>query len=106
MNPFDVLEERLLSIEKLLAELNSKSELQPEEKEDYVEAEEAAQMMHLSIDRFYTIHKKILTSSKPGRKLLFSRKEIQVFLHSKKVKPRSEAINEAEDFRVKRLQRE
>lgn len=87
MNILDTLDQRLLSIEELLSQLLTKVNPDPVIKDDWVESKEAASLLHIGIDRFYSTHKRFLSSSKPGGRLLFSRKEIQEYITSKSKRP-------------------
>lgn len=78
---FQVMESMLADIKLLLDGTNAP------EQYDMVEAEEAAQMIHLGMNRFYNTYKKILPYVKTGKKILFSRKDIEAYLISKKETP-------------------
>ena len=78
---------RLLSIEMLLADLSSKVTVGVPEEYDRVEAKEAAKMVRLGINRFYLTYKSFLPYTKMGKKVIFSRKEIESYLLSKRKTP-------------------
>ncbi|MBC7948974.1 MAG: helix-turn-helix domain-containing protein [Chitinophagaceae bacterium] len=103
INPFEVIDRRLQSIESLLADLLSKIGNQSPHEDDWVESEEAAKMLHWSVDHLYAKHRTILHSTKHGKKILFSRQEIEEYLQSKRMKPVDEEVIDVEKFRIRRL---
>ena len=91
--------DRLNSIEKVLSccysflsDLKVKNEAVTShppkpESSDLVELAEAARRTFYSVDRFYAIHRTILPSIQQGKKRLFSIKDIDTYLESKKHQP-------------------
>ena len=104
-NPFESIEIRLASIEQrqnLILDLLSKKK---ENRDcDSIDIKEVARILHLSVDTIYTkTHKKTIPHRKEGKKLLFSRKEIDNYLISNRVLTMKEEISENENFVSKRL---
>jgi hypothetical protein len=97
---FDELQLIKENQQKILGLLGS-SERKPEE--DMVESREAAAIIHLSYDRFMAIHKKYFKDLPQGKKLLFFRKELIAFLNGTLPEKVPLGVTEAEDFRVRRL---
>ena len=102
------IESRLATIESYLASLNSLISLltikSSPPKEDNIGIDEVAAILQLSRQTIYTkTHKKIIPYRKEGKKLLFSRKEIEEYLSDRKVKTIKEEFVEAEGFVAKQM---
>lgn len=86
VNPFEAIEVRLSSIEQLLQQLLSVSKPGNEKPEDdLVSLKEAAKILQLSPDRFYSIHKKHFPVRKPGKYNFFSRKELVDYINGRQI---------------------
>ncbi len=104
-NPFELFALRLASIEHHLVSLTEflKSG-QGNQQEDSINAVEAAKILHMAIATLYVkTSKKIVPHTKPGKKLIFSRKELDKYMSEKKVKTLNEEIEENEHLVFKRL---
>ena len=83
VNPFGIINERLSSIEQTLTKLLEKSNPSTTvvDDEQWMETEQAAAYIHLSVDRLYVIHKYFFNARKPGGKgLLFSKRELDQYI--------------------------
>jgi excisionase family DNA binding protein len=110
MLELQIVERRLASIESCLANLTSLTSLLAAKasapKEDTIGIDEVAAILQLSKDTIYTkTHKKTIPHRKEGKKLLFSRKEIEDYLSDRKVKTVKEEFAEAEGFVSKQMRR-
>lgn len=83
-NPFESLEQRLCNIEALLQSFVSEQTKLPED-DDILTIEQAAPLLKLSVSRLYSSKNKY-PFYKPHGRVLFSRKELEEFMKSKKHK--------------------
>ena len=73
---------RLTHIEQLLVDIKTSTKLSAEKPEDdFIRFKEAAKILHLKDDRLYAIHKKYFKARKPGKHLLFSKKELLAYIN-------------------------
>lgn len=95
---------RLNSIEYLLNSLlNSPKKLS---EHDCIDADEVASILHISKNTLYKkTCNKTIPFRKEGKKLLFSRRDIDNYLISNEVKTVQQEITEQEDFLLKKKKR-
>lgn len=102
-NPFQEISSRLLSIEKLLQEVLSKTPtseiISAEEDDDILTVTEAAKFLKKSVPAIYgLINRKQIPNKKPAKNVYFSKRELNEWL-SKGNRKTSRAIQqEASDY--------
>jgi len=102
-NPFDLIDQRLFSIEQVLQQILSATP-KPKAESDIIGITEVATMLRISLSTIYSTkhnypHKKV------GGKLLFSRKEIEELVESKRVKTKEERLADTDNAMSKRISR-
>jgi len=95
--------EKLSHLYQHLSDLVNQPINKKESEDDMVETEQAAEIIHLSRSRFYEVHPLLFNHVQLGRKLLFSRKELQEYLKTGKSQRPASVLNEVEQHRVARL---
>lgn len=96
-NPFDVLDNRLSVIENLLVKIQTAATARPTpapNEDEYLYIEDFANEFKIAVPTIRR-HAKRIGYSKFGRRLMFRRSDILIWLDSKKVKGRVQIQNEA-----------
>jgi excisionase family DNA binding protein len=103
-NPFEIINERLSSIENLLLEIHSKLEFSKnEEKDVMMDISEVSKHLNLAVPTIYSkVSSRELPSYKNGKRLYFSKKEIDEWMKSNKRKTHAEIKLEVEQYMSKR----
>lgn len=103
-NPFEIINERLSSIENLLLEIHSKLEFSKnEEKDVMMNTAEVCKYLNLAKPTIYQkVSSRELPNYKNGKSLHFSKKEIDEWMKSNKRKTHAEIRQEAEEYYKKK----
>lgn len=104
-NPFEAIDLRLQSIENALAYLVKMVQHPVNQPvEDSIGAMEAARILNIPLKSLYSkTHQKLIPHSKPGKRLLFSRRALQDYIAANAVKTIQEELNEQHTLVKKRL---
>ncbi len=101
-NPFQILEDRLNSIESLLLELARKERNQKgvnEETDTIFTISQTAEFLGLKVPTIYSkVSRGDIPVMKRGNRLYFSRRELILYLQSGKKKSTSEIFSEADTY--------
>lgn len=99
-NPFEVIEERLNSIENLILDLKQPTKIEPNEKlEQLLTVQQAAQFLNLTVPTIYSkVSKRELPCMKRGKRLYFSSTELMEYLKEGRKKSNAEIDKEAEAY--------
>lgn len=101
MNPFDVIEERLVSIERLIIQLQKPIQQNPlsELPERPLNIQEAAKFLNLTVSTIYAkVSKGELPFMKRSKRLYFSSIDLMSYLKQGRKKSNSEIKAEAESY--------
>jgi hypothetical protein len=102
-NPFEILDSRLSTIEKLLTELNLQRSIPkalPEKEEaEILTAKQASEFLNLAIPTIYSlVSRRALISYKRAKKLYFKKTELAQWIQSGRRSSMSELQNKAKTF--------
>jgi excisionase family DNA binding protein len=100
-NPFEVFDDRLSNIEKLLLDLKNHplSETNSEAKETLFSVQEAAEFLNLSVPTIYgKVQKGELPFMKRSKRLYFSSLELTAYLKEGRVKTNKEIESDANTY--------
>jgi len=99
-NPFEVIEGRLNSIEKLILDLKQPIKVEPtEQPEQLLTVQEAAQFLNLTVPTMYgKVSKGELPVMKRSKRLYFSSTELMEYLKEGRKKSNAEIEQEAESY--------
>lgn len=90
-NPFDIIEQKLKTIEELLLRIQEKNMPTIKEKDNILTIEEAAKFLSLSTATIYSlVSKSEIPVYKKSKRLYFSEKELFVWVQSGRKKTNSE----------------
>lgn len=100
INPFEVIEARLSSIENLILDLKQPVKIEPiGQPEQLLTVQEAAQFLNLTVPTIYSkVSKGELPYMKRGKRLYFSREELLQYLKEGRRKSNVEIAAEAEGY--------
>jgi hypothetical protein len=103
-NPFEAIELRLSGIEQSLKHVISFLESNDFNKEDIIDAVEAAKILHITVDALYfKTHKRLVPYYKADKSkgLLFSRKRLHEYILEGEVKTIKEEMRESQSYLIK-----
>ena len=93
VNPFDEILSRLSSIDQQLSVLLDVHASAPDNNDsDTVSFKQALEILHLSEDRLYAIHKTTFNTN-PGKKLVFFKKELEAYLKGEKIQLKKDIVS-------------
>jgi excisionase family DNA binding protein len=102
VNPFEIMEERLIRIESLLVELNNmliQPTRQTKDSDHLMDIKETSELLHLSVPTIYgMVHHATIPVSKKGKRLYFSRKELLAWVNTGRRKTIHEINAEADTY--------
>lgn len=97
-NPFEILEERLIRIEHLLADLKLTIQKQNAQKEaeELLTAKQAAALLNIALPTLYGYTSRMeIPVSKKGKRLYFSKKELLEWVKEGRQKTRFDILQDA-----------
>lgn len=101
-NPFEIILQKLDSIEKTIEELKRQQSQNRVEVKDMFSAVEIAEHLQLSVHTIYgLVHKKIIPFYKTGKKLYFKKSEIDNWIKNSRSKTISEIDQAADEYLMK-----
>lgn len=102
-NPFDVIDERLSNIEKLLLEFKNTPRTNTQsEKSELLTVEQAAEFLSLSVPTIYgLISKNEIPVMKPGKRCYFDKTELVAYIKAGRKKTNNEIKIIAENYIAK-----
>lgn len=90
-NPFDILEKRLINIERMISELQRPEKVSEPEPQDRIGLNEALKVTGLSKSSIYKLtHERKIPFEKYGIKLVFSRRQLAEWVEENTISPDAE----------------
>lgn len=105
-NPFEIIIEKLNSIENLLLEITSRSTVREHSNlssDELMSVKRTAEYLSLAVSTIYQLtHKREIPHIKKGKHLYFRKEEVNKWLTESRRKTRAEIEMEAADYILKR----